>query len=91
MLNALAPSHVAFSVAGSQDAIVTCDPELRTGTGFLASDTDADGMLRALESALAATRQPGWSRLRRRVMRQDLSWERPARRYGQLYKLAATA
>jgi starch synthase len=27
-----------------------------------------------------------WPALRRRVMRLDLSWERPARRYAKLYQ-----
>lgn len=82
---------VALRVPGSQDAIVSCDPELTTGTGFLAESSEPDALLAALEAALAATSKAGWGRLRRRVMRQDLGWERPARRYLQLYRIAATA
>jgi starch synthase len=82
---------VALNVPGSRDSIVTCDPELKTGTGFLASGVEADSLLAAVEAAVAATATADWWRLRRRVMRQDLSWERPARRYVQLYRLAATA
>jgi starch synthase len=82
---------VALNVPGNRDAIVNCDPDLKTGTGFLAAGTDADALLAALEAAVAATATADWWRLRRRVMRQDLGWERPARRYLQLYRIAATA
>jgi starch synthase len=79
---------VAFAVAGNGDAIVDCDSELLTGTGFLFSEPSADALLAATERALAATSKPSWGRLRQRIMRLDLGWEGPARRYAQLLRLA---
>ena len=39
-------------------------------------------------AALAAYGSARWPVLRRRVMRQDLAWDRPARRYAQVYRQA---
>jgi starch synthase len=66
------------------DTVVDCDAALETGTGFLFDD---DGDLQAaLARALAAYRSAKWSKLVRRVMRRDLGWDRPARRYLQIYR-----
>jgi starch synthase len=80
---------VALDVPGASDAIVDCDAQLNTGSGFLFSDPSAAGFLGAVQRALAATSAPSFGKLRRRVMRQDLGWERAARRYVQLLKVAA--
>jgi starch synthase len=79
---------VALDAPGASDAIVDCDVQLTTGTGFLYSEASADGFLGAVQRALSASSTAGFSRLRRRVMRQDLGWERAARRYVQLLKAA---
>lgn len=79
---------VAFDGAGAADAIVDCDAQLTTGTGFLYSEPSVEGLLGGVQRALAATSTPGFNRLRRRVMKQDLGWERAARRYVQLLKAA---
>jgi starch synthase len=71
------------------DALVDCDAELETGTGFLFDSADVAGLLGATTRALSAYGSPGHARLRRRVMRLDVSWERVARRYTQLYRKAA--
>jgi starch synthase len=80
---------IAFAAPGNLDSIVDCDPELTSGTGFLFAEASSVAMRGAVSRALVATRQPGFGALRRRVMRQDLGWERAARRYAQLYRLAA--
>ncbi|HKY38310.1 MAG TPA: glycogen/starch synthase [Polyangiaceae bacterium] len=71
------------------DALVDCDAELETGTGFLFDSADVTGLVGATTRALSAYGSPGHARLRRRVMRLDVSWERVARRYTQLYRKAA--
>ena len=71
------------------DAIVDCDAELETGTGFLFDGSDSPGLVGAAARAFSAYGSPGHARLRRRVMRLDVSWERVARRYAQLYRRAA--
>ena len=37
---------------------------------------------------LIATQFPRWAGLRRRVMRADLGWDKPARRYAHVYRQA---
>lgn len=80
---------VAIAASGNRDAVVDCDASLTSGNGFLYDDPDQ--LLACLERALAACRHPNWGALRRRVGRLDLGWERPARRYAQLFRMALTS
>jgi starch synthase len=77
---------IAFATGGLVDAIVDADVELETGTGFLFDALDAEALLGALSRAFSAYGNPAFARLRRRVMRLDVAWDRPARRYAQLYR-----
>jgi starch synthase len=79
---------VAHATGGIVDTIVDCDEQLETGTGFLFDKLTQKGVLGAVERAIAAYRSPAWPRLVRRVMRLDLAWDRPARRYVQVYRQA---
>ena len=81
---------VARATGGLVDTVVDCDAKLETGTGFLFEESTADALLGATERALAARTLPRWSALVRRVMRLDRGWERPARRYEQLYRSLAS-
>jgi starch synthase len=78
---------LAFDAPGAGDAIVDCDAQVRTGTGFLYAEASEAGLLSGVSRALTATRSAQWPKLRRRIMRQDLGWERAARRYVQLLRL----
>lgn len=84
---------VARAIGGIRDVVVDCDVELETGTGFLFDDASAKALTGALARGLAAFASPAWARLRRRVMRLDVGWDRPARRYLSIYRqtLGATA
>jgi len=77
---------VAHATGGLVDTIVDCDAKLETGTGFLFEELTADAVLSAVERAIAARTLPRWPALIRRAMRLDRSWDRPARRYDQLYR-----
>jgi starch synthase len=77
---------VAHATGGLVDTIVDCDAKLETGSGFLFEELTADGLLGATERAIAARTLPRWQGLVRRAMRLDRSWDRPARRYDQLYR-----
>ncbi|MCB9577267.1 MAG: glycogen synthase [Polyangiaceae bacterium] len=77
---------VVHASGGLVDSVVDADAKLTTGTGFLFDDDTVDGLVGAVERALAAYRSPAFAKLRRRVMRLDLSWDRPARRYLQIYR-----
>jgi len=77
---------IAFASGGLVDAIVDADAELETGTGFLFDVLEPEALLGALSRAFSAYGNPAFARLRRRVMRLDLAWDRPARRYVQVYR-----
>jgi len=76
---------VAHAVGGLRDTVVDCDAACETGTGFLFDEPTPAALVGAAMRALSALRTPRWQVLRRRVMRLDLGWERPARRYAKLY------
>jgi starch synthase len=77
---------VANATGGLVDTIVDCDAKLETGTGFLFNGVTPEDLLGATERAIAARVLPAWPRLVRRVMLTDRGWERPARRYEQLFR-----
>lgn len=77
---------IAHAVGGLVDTIVDCDASADTGTGFLFESVTVDNVVGAVQRAVSAMTQPTWGALRRRVMRLDHSWERPARRYARLYE-----
>lgn len=78
---------VVRATGGLRDSVVDCDPELTTGTGFLFDEPTGDGLYSALSRAIAAwQRRPAFSKLVRRVMRGDWSWDRSARRYQTIYE-----
>jgi len=79
---------VACRVGGFLDTIVDCDASLETGTGFLYDKPTMTHLVGGVQRALAAMTSPRWPALRRRVMRLDLGWDRPARRYVQVYRSA---
>lgn len=78
---------IARRTGGLADTVVDCDEALETGTGFLFDKPTGTALLGAVQRALAAMTSPRWSGLRRRVMRMDLGWDRPARRYLQVYRV----
>lgn len=82
---------VACAAGAFRDAVVDCDADLETGTGFLFGEPTAADLVGATQRGLAAYRGPGWGALRQRVMRLDLSWDRGARRYLQIYRQARKA
>ncbi len=77
---------VAHATGGLVDTIVDIDASLATGTGVLFDEDSADALTGAVGRALAAYASPRWAAVRRRIMRQDLGWDRPARRYLQIYR-----
>ncbi len=77
---------VAYATPAACDAIVDCSADLSTGTGFLFDEESSDAVYGAVARALSACTRPGWGKLRRRVMRLDLGWDRAARRYEKLYR-----
>lgn len=77
---------IAEASGGMTDVVVDVDAELLTGTGFLYDPDSEDALVGAVERALSAYTHPSFTRLRRRLMRRDVGWDRPARRYVQIYR-----
>ncbi|MET0391304.1 MAG: glycogen/starch synthase [Polyangiales bacterium] len=74
-------------VGALADVIVDADPKLETGNGFLAEGATAEDVLATVRRALSAfSQRQAFDALRKRAMRQDVSWERSARRYEHLFK-----
>jgi starch synthase len=82
---------VACRTGGLSDTIVDCDAALETGSGFLFDKPTAAALLGGVQRALAAMTSPRWGALQRRIMRLDLGWDRPARRYAHVYRNAVGA
>ena len=81
---------VACRTGGLVDTIVDLDAELETGPGFLFDKPTATALVGGVQRAVAATASPRWGAVRRRIMRLDLGWDRPARRYAHVYRSLAT-
>jgi starch synthase len=82
---------VALAVDAARDAVVDADAELKSGTGISFDAVTGRAIEAALARAVAAYRRPTFLKLVSRLMRQDLAWDRPARRHLQLYRQAAGA
>jgi len=83
---------VVNSTGGLRDTIVDCDAKLETGTGFLFEGVTPGNIVAAVERAIASRGTHGahgWPQLVKRIMRIDRGWERPARRYEQVYRSLA--
>lgn len=77
---------IAAARGAIHDVIVDVDAELETGTGFSFAELSEEELVGAVQRAVSAYGNPRFGQLRRRAMRRDLAWDRPARRYVQIYK-----
>lgn len=68
------------------DYLLDCDAKLQTGNCFSFEVNEADHVLGAISRAVTAFARSDFAGLRRRVMRQDVGLERPARRMIQVYR-----
>jgi len=75
---------IARAAGAALDAIVDCDAQLETGTGFLFESMAQ--LAATVQRAISAYRSDGWPRLPRRVALLDLSWDRVAQRFQKLYR-----
>lgn len=75
---------VAVQDDRSADTLVDCDAALESGNAFLSSASELAATAQRATAAFA--NGAAFEKLRRRVMRTDISWERAARRYEHAYK-----
>jgi len=77
---------VVRATGGLDDTIEEWDAKQGTGTGFKFEGYTADGLMAALDRALAAYQDKfGWRRLMRNGMARNYSWTQPAREYAEVY------
>ena len=79
---------VVSKVGGLVDTVKGYQPGKEdTATGFFIEEFTEHGILQAVEGALAVFNdRKRWNRLVRNAMRQDLSWDKSAQQYLELYR-----
>jgi len=77
---------IVHAAGGLRDTVVDCDATLETGTGIVFDELTPKSLTGAVARGLSAYGSQSWPRLRRRLMRLDIGWDRPARRYLQVYR-----
>jgi len=82
---------VVTDVGGLHDTVADVDERPAEGTGIVAADVTALGVLDAVHRAVRAHRQPARRRaMQRRGMAIDWSWRGPAAQHVDLYREVAT-
>ena len=77
---------VVHKVGGLADTVTEFDPETGEGNGFLFDKFDSDSMLAALNRAtLLYQKKRSWTKLMKNGMKLDLSWNKSARSYHDLF------
>jgi starch synthase len=80
---------VVRATGGLEDTVEQWDPKTRTGNGFKFSGYNARELRRAMRQALTVFEQKDdWMQLMINGMRQNFSWEQPAREYVDVYAKA---
>ena len=78
---------VVRATGGLEDTVEQWDPATRTGTGFKFSGYTAPELLSAMREALAVfPNKEDWKQLMLNGMRQNFSWDEPAREYVKVYE-----
>ena len=80
---------VVRATGGLEDTVEQWDPKVRTGNGFKFSGYSARELRRAMRQALIVFEQKDeWNQLMLNGMRENFSWEQPAREYVEVYEKA---
>ena len=82
---------IVRSTGGLADSVVDYDPTSSTGTGFSFKNFSAMSFLTAVIRALETYKNKAiWTKIMKRAMEQDFSWDKSAKKYIDLYKRSAT-
>ena len=80
---------VVRSTGGLADIVTDFDPEHNTGNGFTFHTYNKLSLFGAVIRAIQVYRNDKlWDHLTRRVMKEDVSWEKAAKQYMDLYERA---
>lgn len=80
---------IVHSVGGLHDTVTEFDPVKQTGNGFKFSSYHTDEFLVAIAQAMESYKyKDSWIQLMYRAMKQSFSWDLPAKKYVELYKIA---
>ena len=73
---------------GLKDSVPSYNPTTGEGLGFTFGNITAGDMLSAVDRALALyeTDQPKWKQLMKKGMQVDLSWDKSASAYEEIYR-----
>jgi starch synthase len=81
---------VVRKTGGLADTVVDADADPQQGNGFVFEGFRPEGLLDAVQRALARFRKPrAWASLSIRGMRADFSWKKSTQSYAELYHRAA--
>jgi starch synthase len=77
---------VVHATGGVADRIRPYSTDTGKGTGFVFTEFKPKSFMKTLDQAVKLYKdKKSWSQLIRACMREDLSWENPAKKYIQLY------
>ncbi|MCX6004354.1 MAG: glycogen/starch synthase [Chloroflexi bacterium] len=80
---------LARATGGLADTVHNLSADLGKGTGFVFHDYDAQALTSTLKRALHSfDNRRAWSKVIRRIMKQDFTWHDPVIKYEMLYKKA---
>ena len=81
---------VVRSIGGLADTITDFDENKADGNGFSFTEFSSSGMMKAIDRALKAYYEDtsAWLDLVKKALNQDFSWNKPAKKYTDLYYLA---
>jgi starch synthase len=78
---------VATATGGLADSIADFSKDAETATGFLYSEKNTAGLVRALDLALRTfADKPTWQKMQRNAMTKDYSWATSAKKYMRVYQ-----
>jgi len=77
---------IVRKTGGLADTVQHFDPNTNTGNGFVFEDFVASAMMWALNQALDLYYTPHWNHVVQNAMNSDLSWDKSAKEYVELYK-----
>lgn len=81
---------IVRTTGGLADTIIDYNNSIEQGNGFSFSEFSSTKMLDAIKRALNLynLKQSAWNKLVKRALELDFSWEKPAKKYMEVYSLA---